>query len=239
MASYLNYTTFVSTIANLMVVPVSDPNYQQILPAMIADGEQRCYRTLDLLDTVVRDSSAALTPNSRNFTLPQSIGMFVVTNNLNVFTPAGSQTNRNQLVPVTRDFLDAVWGNEAAPSTPSVPTYYAMISDQTVIVGAAPDANYTIEVIGTIRPTALSSTTPTTYLTNVLPDLFLAACMIFASSYQLNFNAMGDDPQQATAWELHFNKLLDSANVEENRKKYASQAWTSMQPTPYATPPRM
>jgi hypothetical protein len=240
MASYLNYTTWVSTVANLMGnTPTTDPNLVQILPGAIADGEQRIYRDLDLLNTVVRDQSANLLPNSRTFTLPQSLGQFVVTNGINVFTPVSALTNRMQLVPVTRDFLDLVWPNETAAQTPSVPHFYAMITDQIIIVGPPPDAAYTVEVIGTIRPTALSATNTTTYLTNVLPDLFLCATMIFLSGYQGNFSSMSDNPQQSVSWESHYKELMPSANTEENRKKYASQASTSMQPAPFATPARV
>ena len=129
------YSQYVANLANFLVIPATDPNYQAALPTIIDDGEQRIYRELDLLSTIVRDTSGTLTANSRNFTLPQHI---VVTENFNVFTPSGTTTNRKQLVPVARDFLDAIWGNEAAPSTPSVPDYYAMITDQQIIVGPPP-----------------------------------------------------------------------------------------------------
>lgn len=233
-----NYSQFVVNLANMLVIPATDPNYLQALPSIIDDAENRIYRELDLLDTVVRDTSAALTPNSRSFTLPQSLGRFVVTNNMNVFTPTGTTTNRNQMVPVTRDWLDAVWGNETAPSTPSIPTYYAMITDQQIIVGPSPDAAYTMEVIGTIRPTPLSASNQTTYLSLYLPDLFLAEALIFGYGYLKDFGAMTDDPQGGTTWSSHYTALWQSANTEENRKKYASQGWTSMQPAPLATPPR-
>ena len=238
MASYLNYNALVSTLANLLVVPPSDVNYQQILPAIITDAEQRCYRELQLLDTVVRDTGGSLTANSRTFTLPQTTGTFVVTMNMNVFTPVNTQTERFQLVPTSRDAIDSIWPDEQSATTPSVPKYYAPITDQIFIVGPSPDANYTMEVIGTIRPTPLSATNTTTYLTNVLPDLFLTACMVFGSAYQLNFSAIADDPQQATSWETHFKTLLQSAMTEENMKKYTSQAWTSQAPSPLATPAR-
>lgn len=231
-----NYSQYVTDLANLLVVPPTDPNFLIVLPNIIDDSEQRIYRELDLLSTIFRDSSGTLTANSRNFTFPQH---FVVSESINVYTPASSTTNRNQLVPTTREFLDAVWPNEAALSTPSVPQYYAMITDQTIIVGPPPDANYTMEVIGTIRPAPLSASNTTTYLTLYLPDLFMAASMIFGAGYQQNFSAMGDNPQQALAWEDHYQKLFASANTEENRKKYASQAWTPKQPAPLATPPRV
>ena len=223
----------------MLVIPAADPNYQIALPNIIDDSEQRIYRELDLLNTIVRDTGGNLAANSRNFTLPQTGGRFVVTESMNVFTPVGTQTNRKQLVPVSREFLDAVWGNEASVSTPSIPQYYAMITDQTIIVGPPPDANYTMEVIGTIRPTPLSNANQTTYLTLYLPDLFFAECLIFGYGYLKNFGAACDDPQGSVTWNAHYKDLWQSANTEEQRKRYASQAWTPKQPAPLATPARV
>ena len=231
----LTYSSLVTDLANLLVVPPTDANYLIVLPNVIDDAEQRLYRELDLLSTIVRDSTGVLTPNSRNFTFPQH---FVVSESINVYTPASTTANRNQLVPVTREFLDAVWPNEASASTPSIPQYYAMITDQTIIVGPSPDAAYTMEVVGTVRPAPLSVTNTTTYLTLYLPDLFMTASLVFAAGYLQNYGAMVDNPQQAMSWETHYKALFESANVEENRKKYASAAWTPKQPSPIATPPR-
>ena len=233
----LTYATLVTSLANMMPVPVTDPNYQLVLPNVIDDAEQRVYRDLDLLSTIVRDSSGTLTANSRNFTFPQH---FVVSESINVFTPAAVNTSRNQLYPVSREFLDAVYPDETAGGCcgPAVPQYYAMITDQTIIVGPPPDAAYSMEVVGTIRPAPLSATNTTTYLTLYLPDLFFDAALVFAYGYMKDFGASTDDPQAPASWEAHYQKALSSANVEENRKKYASQAWTPKQPTPYATPPR-
>lgn len=232
------YAQFVINLANLLVIPADDANYLTVIPNIIDDAEQRIYRELDILNTVVRDASGALTANSRNFTLPQGGGRFVVTDSMNVFTPVGTTTNRKQLVPVSREFLDAIWGNDAAASSPSVPDYYAMITDQTIIVGPPPDAGYTMEIVGTIRPTPLSSSNPQTYLTLYLPDLFFCEALIFGYGYLKNFGAGGDDPQGSVTWNSHYKDLWQSANAEEQRKRYASQAWTSKSPAPLATPPR-
>ena len=232
------YAQFVINLANLLVIPADDANYLTVIPNIIDDAEQRIYRELDILNTVVRDASGALTANSRNFTLPQGGGRFVVTDSMNVFTPVGTTTNRKQLVPVSREFLDAIWGNDAAASSPSVPDYYAMITDQTIIVGPPPDAGYTMEIVGTIRPTPLRSSNPQTYLTLYLPDLFFCEALIFGYGYLKNFGAGGDDPQGSVTWNSHYKDLWQSANAEEQRKRYASQAWTSKSPAPLATPPR-
>lgn len=232
------YDTYSAALAEMLVTTVDNTDFVAIEPSIIDYAEQRIYRELDLLTTIVRDSSATLTANSRNFTLPTTNGRFVTTQGINVYTPVSTTTTRNQLQPTTRDFIDAMWPTDASASTPSVPTWYAMITDQTVIVAPPPDANYTVEVIGTIRPTPLSSSNSTTFLSQYLPDLFFAASMIFGSGFQKNFGAQSDDPRMAASWENQYQMLKQSADVEEMRKKYWSSGWSSMQPSPLANPPR-
>lgn len=234
----LTYDTFVTSLANMLVIPPTDPNYVAVLPNVIDDAEQRIYRELDLLTTIVRDTSGSLTPNNRNFTFPQHI---VVSEGINIFTVELGQTKRHQLIPATRDFLDATYPDDIFAGdvgTVTLPKYYAMITDQTIIVGPSPAQTYQVEVIGTIRPTPLSVANQTTYLTLYLPDLFLTEALIFGYGYLKDFGAATDDPRSAAGWDKHYQELWQSANVEENRKKYASQGWTSKQPTPIATPPR-
>lgn len=234
----MNYSDFVATIANETVIVPADSEFVQILPQAITYAEQRLYRELDLLNTVVRDATV-LSAGSRYLTLPQSTGRFVVTNGFNVITPSSVRNpdlgTRNQMTSVSRDFLDAVWGSVAGAG---LPVYYAPITDQDFIVGPWPDAAYKIEVIGTVRPTPLSVSNATTYLTLYLPDLFVAASMIFMAGYQQNFGSQADNPQMAQSWQGQYDKLFASANVEEQRKRYASGAWGSLSPTPIATPSR-
>lgn len=235
----LNYTSFVTDLANLIVVPETDPGYQTALPNIIDDAEQRLYRELDLLSTVTRQNGP-LTPNNRNFTLPLAGGRFVVVEQMNAITPPGTTNpdsgTRLPMNPVSKEVLD-ILGN--SPSYTGVPTMYAPISQQDWIVGPAwPDAAYTIEVVGTIRPAPLSNTNQNTFLTDYLPDVFMAAALVMSAGYQKNFSAMGDNPQAGVTWETHVKVLLDSAKVEELRKKFGSQGWTSKSPDPIATPPR-
>lgn len=216
------YSSWVTALANQIVEISTDPNFVGILPSCIDYAEQRLYRELDLLNTVTRDS-APLTIGNRNFTLPQNNGRFVVTNGLNLITPAGTTVpdngTRTQLIPASRDFLDSVGGS---PSYTGAPSNYAMITDQTIIVGPQwPDAAYTLEVVGTIRPTPLSASNTSTFLTLYLPDLWFAATMIFMSSWQQNWGAQSDNPQQAVSWTTQYDALFASANIEEMRKKYS------------------
>lgn len=232
------YTTFVAALAVETAIPTTDPNFVAILPSAIDYAEGRIYRELDLLSTVVRDTSATLTANSRDFTLPSSLGRFVVTNGINVFTPAGTTTLRNPLVPVSLDYINVAWPTETAASVSTVPACYAMVTDQAIVVGPPPGAAFTVEVIGTIRPTPLSAANPTTWLSQYLPDLLFAAAMVFMAGYMRNFGAQADDPKMAQSWEAQYQTLKSSAAVEEFRKKYESSGWASLSPAAIATPGR-
>lgn len=232
-----DYTTYSTALAALMVTDTAQANFVEIEPSIIDYAEQRIYRDLDLLSTVVRDSSGVLSTNNRNFTLPTSIGTFVVVLGANIITPAGSAPDagtRNPLVPTSRNYLDYAWPSVTGAA---MPTSYAMISQSEIIVGPWPDAGYIVEVIGTQRPTPLSATNTTTFLSTNLPDLFIAASMVFASGYQKNFGAQADDPKMGASWENQYQLLKASANVEEFRKKLQATGWSSQMPSPL-TPPR-
>lgn len=234
----LTYNSFVTDLANLIVVPVTDPGYITALPNIIDDAEQRIYRELDLIDTIIR-ASGPLVANNRNFTLPSTLGTFVVVEQMNAITPAGTtdpeQGARNPLLPVSKEYLDATWPSVAGAAVPSL---MAPLTSQSWLLGPWPDAPYTLEIVGTIRPAPLSASNQTTLLTTYLPDVFLSAALVFAAGYQMNFSAAGDNPQAGVTWESHVAKLLDSAKVEAFRQKFGSQGWSSKEPDPIATPPR-
>lgn len=235
----LTYSTYVTTLAGLMVVPVGDADFQVDLPSIIADAELRCYRELNLLNTSTRDSANALTAGNRNFSLPSTNGTFVVTDEINVITPAGTVNpdsgTRNALVPASEEMLNMLWPSVAGST---VPQYFAMVDQGLIIVGPWPAAAYQVEVVGTIRPQPLSSTNVTTLLSVYFEDLLIAASMVRAAGFQKNYGAAVDDPKQAVTWESHFQTLLSGANVEEARKQFEGPGWSSKQPEPTATPPR-
>jgi hypothetical protein len=228
----LTYSTYINEISKIIATDPSDQNFAAIIPGMIDYAEQRIYRELDLLNTTVRDSSATFTAYNRNFALPTSVGTFVTVQSVNAVTPSGTQPDsgtRNQLVPVSRDYLDAVW-NSISGAT--VPQFFALLDGSNIIVGPWPDSAYVAEVVGTIRPTPLSQSNTSTFLTTNLPDLFVAASMVFVSGYMRNFGSQSDDPRMSASWEDQYTKLAASAEREELRKKFASPpGWTA-----YSTP---
>lgn len=238
----LTYSSFSTQLANFLVIPVGDPNLTTALPSIIDDAEQRAYRDLDLLNTIYRDSSVALTAGLRTYAENTSIagnGPFLVTQELNVVTPAGTTNpdlgTRNPLLPATKEMLDFLFPNSNGSG---VPQYYAPINQNTFILGPWPDQAYTVEAVGTVRPAPLSASNTTTLLSVYFPDLFLNAALAIGYGYLKDYGAATDDPKAGVSWETKYQQQLKSAVVEEGRKKFQAQGWGGLGTGPEATPPR-
>ena len=229
----LNYSQYVAELQNLVAetTPVPSSDFTAIIPGTVDYAEQRLYRELDLLSTVVRDQSATVTANSRTFNLPQSLGRFVVVHGINIVTPSSASVStgtRNPVVKATTESVDSLWPSETAASADTYPTIYGMVTDQQLIFGPPPGAAFAVEVLGTIRPNPISASNTTTYLSLYLPDLFIAASMIFLSGWLRNFGSQADTPQMAQSWQAQYDLLFKSAIGEEHRKKYGSWVSQSM-----------
>ena len=228
-------------MANLTVISSNDPSFQTMLPGMIDYAEQRIYREGDFLATYAGFQSNCVA-NTRNFTYGSSATVnFLVIDTLwattSISTTFSSTMTIRPLEIASRQFIDLVYPNDT--TSVGVPKYFAPATDTIAILGPTPDQNYLMVTFGTFRPAPLSASNSSTYLTQSLPDLFIAASMIFASGYMRNFGSQADDAAMAVSWSKQYDLLFASAGMEEQRKKYGSQAWQSKIPNPIATPPRV
>jgi len=230
--SGLTYNTYVTQIATMAVVPVSDPNFQIIIPSMIDYAELRMQRDLDFLNT---SGTATYTGTAGTYNLQLTQGYpFVVMENIGVTDPATNYVS--QLTPVTKEWIYAVYPQG---STQGLPQYFAPFNDNLMLVAPIPDQAYTFTVVGTQRFPTLSSTNTSTFISQYLPDVFIMASMIYISAYQRNFtSAASNDPQMAVTYESQYQALLKGAMVEEARKKFESSGWTSQSPSLAASPTR-
>lgn len=157
MTTGLTYSQYKTQIATLAVVAEDDPAFVTILPQMISYAENRIYRDLDFLFTSISTTDYGLTVGSRSIAVPGDT--LVVPEQINLITPAGTTNpdlgSRVPLLPTTKEFLDAVYGNSQYTGTPK---YFVPFDDYTFLVGPYPDQNYTCEIVGTYRPDSLSPT---------------------------------------------------------------------------------
>lgn len=249
-----------NTITNPSLAAPSTSNaFNTIYPRAIEYAEQRIYRELDLLFTRVTDNGAA-TPATRAFTLPTNKGNFVVLEQVSVTVGTVRQP---PLLPVSKDALDQLWPDDlafeylvtdqgqlvltdngqpiivgAGSNDTSIPLVWCQVDQETILLGPPPDLAYIITCFGTQRPAPLSAINTSTFLTQFLPDLFLAASMVFWAGYQRDFGSQSDDPKMAQSWETQYGLLMKSGAVEEARKKWQGPGWSSRLPSPIASPPQ-
>jgi len=268
------YTSFQTALALEMIVPnalstapnagINDPNFQAILPTIVDQAEQRCYRELNLLYAVA-EQWFVMIPYQRTQSFAAAGAIDQATGNPIIGAPqiiipsrvgVGSPSviaepspptfGPQPLYPVTMDYIDAIYSNVYPSWEPTgLPEVFALHDDMDIAFGPTPDQAYTLQVVGQTRPIALYKvpfTTvagdQTTFLTSVLPDLFLAASMVAASAYRHNFGAQSDDPRMAVSWESQYQTLLASAKTEEIRKRFLGWGMMSSQsPPPPPAPP--
>lgn len=240
----MTYAEWVTALSTLCAISPTNTDFLAILPSCINDAEGRCYRDLNPLNLDVTDGSLSTVSSSRNFTLPTSLCTFQVVTNVNIITPANTAPDsgqRNPLIPVSRAFLDLTW---PSANGADVPQYYCYSSQSTlssqpnIVLGPWPNATYRVEIVGKAQWVALSASNTTTFLTLYLPDLFLAASMIFMSGYMKNWGGQADDPKMGLSWESHYTTHLNGAGSWEARKRMAGASWTPLQVEPMAQPQR-
>ena len=241
MTGYTDFTQGLGDICVFTVAtasaasPYSDANVNSILPRVIAYAEQRCYRDLDLPEART-SNTATLAANVRSLAIPVGSIPFVVVEAVNVITPAGhtpdqAGASRNALLRVSVDFINHVWPAGTADDD-AVPQYWATLDNLTALFAPAPDAAYKVEFLGTGRPAALTSANTATILTTYVPDLFLAAAMVFMAGWMRNFGTQSADPEMAVSWEGQYRTLLESAKAEVALKKSRGFLWTAKSPPP-------
>jgi len=239
--SQLNYSTYITELANFFPISSADVNFLTFVPGNIEYAEQRVYRELDLIHTQETDAAANCSSGDRTFILPTSLptAPFITVDQINLITPAGTVSSagtRYPLIPVSPEYIDLIWPSNSFST--GQPKYFGRRSDTLVILGPSPDQTYYMEVIGVQRPAALSSGNSSSILTQYVPDLFMAACLVHAYGYMKDFGGQSDNPQGAMSWEQQYQTLFKSAEVEQARAKFQSEGWTSEQPSKVASPPR-
>lgn len=220
----MDYYQYVIRVANTAEVLRTDQDWGALIPPTIDYAEQRIYRELDVLNSRITSTTATVASSDRSVSLSTTQGRIIVVETMSAVSTGGS---RYQMVPVTKEFVDAVYPNTSS-SINGVPQYFAPVTDQLFLIGPAANATYNMEVIGTIRPSALSSGNSSTFLTTYCPDLFIAASMIYLS----------EGSEGKAVWENEYQKLFTSAVQENLRQRYEDSAWTPMKEAP-VQPPRV
>jgi len=150
-----------------------------ILNGFINDAEFRILREVDS-DNNRRYVSANLIASTRFIDTPTDLLIIRSAQIVNSELASGD-TNQN------RDFLqfrDTSFMSEFNPTaTTGVPKYYSNWDETKIVVAPTPDQTYTIQLNYILKPTGLSSTNTTTYLSTEFPNGLLYACLVEAYGF--------------------------------------------------------
>lgn len=243
----MNYNEIVDALQVLSVVPLNntDTNFATILPTAMDYAERRLWRDFAFLFTEI-PVTTTLTANSGEVIAPASV---IIIHAANVITPVAvtpSAGTRHPLERVSIAFLNMMWPTQNTPSAAGLPTKYALMGRETssdvrgsiqIRVAPAPDAAYPLEVIGQVRPAALTSDNVMTFFSGNTPDLFIAACMVFISGYQRKWGAQDADSPMGMSWEKQYKTLKDGLDMVSMRQRAQSADWTAKQPSNVANTP--
>ena len=89
------------------------------------------------------------------------------------------------------------------------PKYYAMWDEDTIVLAPTPDQTYTIQINYILKPTGLSSSTSTTYLSERFPNGLLYACLIEAFAYLKGPNDL------LQLYEQKYKQALEGFSIEQ------------------------
>ena len=167
----MTYDELVTNIRNYTEV---DANVfsNSVINTFITMAENQILREIDL-DVFKLEVSGNLTASNKFLSAPSDI----LTHRYMMITVAGDQ--------VFLDFRDTSFMKEYWPdgAATGVPKYYSVWDQNTFYVAPTPASGYTVELGYIYRPTQLSSTNPTTWISINAPEALLYACLIQAYSY--------------------------------------------------------
>ena len=143
-----------------------------IINGFIENAEFRILRDVDS-DNNRKYATASVVVTQKYFNTPADL---LVIRSAQVFNTDGTIS--------FLDVRDMTFINEYNQSnTTGIPKYYANWDENTVIVAPTPDQAYTIQANYILKPTGLSSTNTTTYLSQQFPNGLLYACLVEAYGF--------------------------------------------------------
>ena len=168
----MTYDELVTNIRNYTEVN-ANVFTESVINTFITMAENQILRDIDL-DVFKLEVTGSMTQGNKFLAAPSDL----LTHRYMILTPASG----DQLFLDFRDtsFMKEYWPNG---STQGTPKYYSVWDQNTFYIAPTPNQNYSVELGYIYRPTQLSSTNPTTWISNNAPEALLYACLIQAYSY--------------------------------------------------------
>ncbi len=197
----MTYDELVTNIRNYTEVG-SNVFTAPVINTFITMAENRIMRDIDL-DVFKQEATGSMTSGNKFLSAPTTI----LTHRYLMVSVNGEQ--------VFLDFRDTSFMKEYWPDGTStgVPKYYSVWDENTFYLAPTPNQNYSVEMGYIYRPAQLSSTNPTTWVSNNAPEALLYACLIQAYSYTKGPKEMLD------YFEGSYRQALGGLGIEQQGRR--------------------
>jgi hypothetical protein len=164
-------------------------------------SEKKIYRSVDLSEGH-KYQTATMTIGDEFVSLPSDC---VVIRSVQVID--ASTNDRTTLEQKDSTFMDEYILDRDSTGTPK---YYSWYDADAILLAPSPDAADTVEIGYTFRPTQLSSSQTTTWLSTEAPDVLLNACLLEVAE----FNRL--EQADIQFYEKRYMESLQGLLMEEN-----------------------
>ena len=151
-----------------------------ILDGFILDAEERILREIDS-DNNRAYATASIVAGQRYVNTPLVTNQTLIIRSAQIIDSdgVGNPTNRTFV-----EYRDTSYISEYNPKEAQcVPKYFSYWDEDTIVVAPTPDQNYTMQINYILKPTGLSSSNTTTYLSLNFPNGLLYACLVEAYGF--------------------------------------------------------
>ena len=151
-----------------------------IIDGFIQDAEFRILREIDS-DNNRQYAQADIVAGQRYVNTPLISDETLVIRSAQITNASGGAANSDRQFIEYRDtsFISEYNGSGAT----GVPKYYSYWDENTIVIAPTPDQNYNMQINYILKPTQLSSSNTTTYLSKEFPNGLLYACLVEAYGF--------------------------------------------------------
>jgi len=175
----MTYAELVAKIRNYTEVD-SNVFDATIVDGFISDAEFRILRDVDS-DNNRQYAQADIVAGQRYVNTPLISDETLIIRSVQITNSTGGADNSSRSFLEYRDvnFISEYNGT----GSQGLPKYYSYWDENTIVLAPTPDQNYNMQVNYNLKPTGLSSSNTTTYLSNEFPNGLLYACLVEAYGF--------------------------------------------------------
>ena len=151
-----------------------------IVNGFLSDAEFRILRDVDS-DNNRQYAQADIVNGQRYVNTPLINDQTLIIRSAQITNSTGGADNSNRSF---LEYRDVNFISEYNPEgTQGLPKYYSYWDENTIVIAPTPDQNYNMQLNYILKPTGLSSTNTTTYLSSEFPNGLLYACLVEAYGF--------------------------------------------------------